>query len=260
MANQHFIEAFMVGLNHEMARELLWNGYPTDQKGTSFRQFWNSTGVISEPRISTEEQKDINNIVKWENNELGDNTSRRLTAGDPLVLVIRGELLKRYPNTIIYAAKANKKDEVWTIEAEEKHPIFSGTLVPDISFFGFDLDKNAALEGDGWFFVLQEQPSEPRFGLDVANEENTGKELNCWKDISWGHLVDRSEDLQNLVYIDLKASRPKIEMTNETTTDCKDDPGLGLNWHDGGSSDIAYITYQRPVRVAVHARRMLLNN
>ena len=29
-----FVEAFLVGLNHEMGRELLWRGYPTDQRGT----------------------------------------------------------------------------------------------------------------------------------------------------------------------------------------------------------------------------------
>ena len=38
--NQKFIEAYMVGLNHEFARELLWREYPTDQRGSYFRQFW----------------------------------------------------------------------------------------------------------------------------------------------------------------------------------------------------------------------------
>jgi len=38
--NAKFIEAFMVGLNTEMGRELLWRGFPTDQRGTYFRQFW----------------------------------------------------------------------------------------------------------------------------------------------------------------------------------------------------------------------------
>ena len=41
--NQRFIEAYLVGLNHEFARELLWRGYPTDQRGASFRQFWDTT-------------------------------------------------------------------------------------------------------------------------------------------------------------------------------------------------------------------------
>jgi hypothetical protein len=35
-----FLEAYMVGLNHELARELLWREFPTDQRGGYFRQFW----------------------------------------------------------------------------------------------------------------------------------------------------------------------------------------------------------------------------
>jgi hypothetical protein len=38
--NQKFIESYMVGINHEMSRELLWREYPTDQRGSYFRQFW----------------------------------------------------------------------------------------------------------------------------------------------------------------------------------------------------------------------------
>ena len=34
----------MVGLNHEFARELLWREYPTDQRGSYFRQFWDVRG------------------------------------------------------------------------------------------------------------------------------------------------------------------------------------------------------------------------
>ena len=33
----------MVGSNHEMGRELLWRGYPTDQRGTYFAQFWDTS-------------------------------------------------------------------------------------------------------------------------------------------------------------------------------------------------------------------------
>src|SRR4029453_6862216 len=38
--NPVFIEAFLGGLSTEMARELLWREFPTDQRGTYFRQFW----------------------------------------------------------------------------------------------------------------------------------------------------------------------------------------------------------------------------
>src|SRR4029450_11625053 len=44
--NPRFIEAYMVGLNHEFARELLWRDYPTDQRGSYFRQFWDTRGAI----------------------------------------------------------------------------------------------------------------------------------------------------------------------------------------------------------------------
>ena len=38
--NPRFVEALMVGANHEMGRELLWQGFPTDQRGTPFQHFW----------------------------------------------------------------------------------------------------------------------------------------------------------------------------------------------------------------------------
>jgi len=38
--NPFFIDSFMVGANHEMNRELLWRGFPTDLRGTPFQRFW----------------------------------------------------------------------------------------------------------------------------------------------------------------------------------------------------------------------------
>ena len=38
--NPRFVEALMVGANHEMGREMLWQGLPTDQRGTPFQHFW----------------------------------------------------------------------------------------------------------------------------------------------------------------------------------------------------------------------------
>jgi hypothetical protein len=38
--NSRFVESFLIGLNHEMARELLWREYPTDGRATTFRSFW----------------------------------------------------------------------------------------------------------------------------------------------------------------------------------------------------------------------------
>ena len=50
-SNRSFISAFLVGMNHELARELLWLEYPTDQRGTYSRQFWSrrDTGSAADP-------------------------------------------------------------------------------------------------------------------------------------------------------------------------------------------------------------------
>ena len=50
--NPRFIESYLVGLNHEMARELLWREYPTDQRGSVFRQFWDVQSVLSLPLVA----------------------------------------------------------------------------------------------------------------------------------------------------------------------------------------------------------------
>src|SRR5207248_10742817 len=38
--NPRFIEAFLAGANHELAREMLWRAFPTDQAGTPLQHFW----------------------------------------------------------------------------------------------------------------------------------------------------------------------------------------------------------------------------
>ena len=49
--NPKFVESFLVGLNAEMSRELLWRNYPTDQRGTYFRQFWDTSAGSDQPDI-----------------------------------------------------------------------------------------------------------------------------------------------------------------------------------------------------------------
>jgi hypothetical protein len=56
--NPKFVESFLVGLNAEMSHELLWRNYPTDQRGTYFRQFWDTSAGNDQP-------PDIDLITKW---------------------------------------------------------------------------------------------------------------------------------------------------------------------------------------------------
>lgn len=161
--NPKFVEAFMAGLNHEMARELLWRSYPTDQRGTYFQTFWDRRGAPA--------NVDIPPIHIWgAGTHLGGNAT---TAGNALVFLIRGEITRRYPDALIYMAQAvwNSGQTRPSLGTQEVQPAFRGTLQPDISFCGFPLTVKQALGSKtpadpGYFFVIQEHPCAPRFGLE----------------------------------------------------------------------------------------------
>lgn len=112
--NGRFLESYMVGLNHEFSGELLWRKFPTDQRGSCFRQFWDVSEYVPKPDEvddqgelldeTKEKLKDIKEIHRWWQNALGDNDNRASEGkGESLVLIVRGDLLKRYPNALIYA-------------------------------------------------------------------------------------------------------------------------------------------------------------
>ena len=261
VTNQAFIEAYMLGLNHEFGRELLWQEYPTDQRRTAMRQFWDPTGLTaSGGRAAAEAQRDIRPIHLWEATaELGENSGR---ATEQLVLLLRGDVVRRHPTLVVSAARAVRANAGGReLGEEEQHPRFSGRLEPDVAFFGFGLTKEQARGGPdpatgdpGWFFVLAERPGEPRFGLDVG--EPGAARPQRWDDLHWGHLVPAGSELAALAYIDLDTDLPD-------TRAIADPPGVA--WHaDSGlgrrgahASHLAFATLQRPVRVALHAADML---
>jgi len=151
--NQRFIEAYMVGLNHEMARTLLWNEYPTDQRGSYFRQFWDSRGVTNAGDLH-----DVQPLHQWTSTFLGTHNAR--TNPISLVLLVRADLIRRYPNVVVYALPAPPSGQFPpTTSGTETLPLFSGHLGGDIAFYGFPGNVTSS-----FLFVLQEQPAEPRFG------------------------------------------------------------------------------------------------
>lgn len=241
--NWPFVEAFLVGLNHEMARKLLWNGYPTDQRGTYFRRFWD---IRSRGDAGT--TGDIGPIHQW-TAALGHNRPGGI---DPLVLLVRGELIRRYPNVVVYAARGEAPGGVRQPGATEKQPLFFARLDPDVALFGFDLDRTEARGNPGWFFVLQEHPSEPRFGLAAAGTA-WGARPSSWQVLGWDHLAASPEALAALRHIDLNAALPQ----NPTTPD-----PTGAVWHAGGApgtraGDLAHIAFRRPQRLAIHASMLV---
>jgi hypothetical protein len=289
--NQAFIEAYMVGLNHEFARELLWREYPTDQRGSTFRQFWD-VSVFFDPSNADDEAlkealRDIPPLHRWSRtSKLGDHDARERPGDteEEIVLVIRGELLKRYPTAVIYAHRAAwQLKEDGTIDptkerllaeltpAEEANPprskvrtpLYEAKVDPDIYFFGFDLTAEVARGGTGdqptddpgWFFVIKERPGDPRFGLDI----DASPRLEVWNDLSWDDVLPGPPG----GFVQIDPSTPTRTVTAPTgpeaaekATQHADD--VNIVWSkDMSASDLAYVLFQVPVLVAVHASEML---
>ncbi|SMD26934.1 hypothetical protein [Kibdelosporangium aridum] len=268
--NRTFIESYLAGLNHEMARELLWREFPTDQRGTPFRQFWDPRVAVPSPYGPY----DIRAMHEWDKaTPLGENRNRPTEKND-LVLVIRGELLKKYPTAAVYAHKA-----VWPLKdgvpdktgertlspdpADVKLPIYEAKVDPDITLLGFDLDADKARGGNGdlgWFFVIKERPGDPRFGLDEA-QPGPVRPVEVWNDLTWQRV-----DPDGLRFIQFdEAVRVTLDKFNEDEDDQekqeqrKDDNHIEAWQHRMSSADVAYILFQAPVLVAVHAQEMLPN-
>jgi hypothetical protein len=81
-----------------------------------------------------------------------------------LVLVVRAQLIQKYPNVIVYLQRRNNTTNRLT--GEQRHPMFYALLRPDVAFYGFqataDELRNDPSPND-WYFVLQEQPGDPKF-------------------------------------------------------------------------------------------------
>ena len=202
--NSRFVESFMVGTNHEMARELLWRGFPTDQRGTPMRHFWDRF----------DDQPDIEELHRWDTlKALGRQPPPGGgPAGDKLVLVIRATLIRRYPNLTIYAQRRREGSNKLAVPADftvpepgitipaqldmiVKRPVFAGPLPPDLVYVGFDIPIDdpvqAQTEVARWCFVLEEQMTEPRFGFD---EPDSGRATAApgkkgWKDVHWNQVL-----------------------------------------------------------------------
>ena len=94
--NPGFIEAYMVGLNEDFARELLWQQFPAERNDTWFQNFWTDGGP---PDISPIQQFDPAG-------HLGDHTADHAAAGR-VALLVRADLFRRYPNTLVSACQLN---------------------------------------------------------------------------------------------------------------------------------------------------------
>jgi hypothetical protein len=153
---------------------------------------------------------------------------------------------------VVYVAQGVVSNGVRTPGPTEKQPIFFARLDPDVGLFGFDLDPAAARADPGWYFVLAEHPSEPRFGL-AAPGTAFGAQPASWDALGWDHLAADAAGLAALRYIDLNAALPLDPAAPDPT---------GAVWHAGerpGSraADLAHLTFRHPQRLAIHASMLI---
>lgn len=215
-----------------------------------------------------EDSKDIKPIHDWQH-PLGHNAHIKENSSDEfLVLVVRGDLLKRYPNSVIYAVqplssdltKPDLKEFVEDKAGKDEHkcedpihPIFRGSLGADLVFLGFPFSEaqarsDSAVKGQnqgGLFFVLEECITEARFGCDSPSAlVHTSAPIKK-DDLSWSHFkLKGGKNIEIGNYVDQAENVLKFENS--------------IEWNpDTDSATRAQITLQRPARLIIHADQML---
>ncbi|HEV7804516.1 MAG TPA: hypothetical protein VGO80_01745 [Solirubrobacteraceae bacterium] len=212
------IEAFMLGLNHEMSRELLWREFPADLTGSPFRQFW------QRPAGAAASARDVAPVREWRDTALGSHMAGG--GGEPLALVLRGELMNRYPAARVYACPADRTQATARPRlADAQAPVFEGSLDAHTRFLGFTLPDPAPPARLDWFFVFEERVGEPRFGFEVAPTD-TG--------LAWEQVP-----LTKAGFADMSPISPPA-------------PGWGQD-----SATTALLALQTPYRAAIHASVLL---
>ena len=153
--NPAFVDAFLLGLNTQVLGELRFRNIPIASGCTPLRQFWARTNPATESY-----DDDIVGVHRWAaGSAIGDPTHQTPAAASAdLVLVFRTPLFRRYPHTLVYLTPAPVVGGApdWDADPDVRDrllPSFQGTITPDITFFGFDLDP--AL-GAGHWVVLEE--------------------------------------------------------------------------------------------------------
>ena len=236
LTNPQFTEAFLVGLSDEMGRELLWRGYPTDQRGTHFWRFWDQ-----------DEDELAQQVHAFLPTTLG--THLKASAGGAVgrvVLVVRGEVVKRYPDAIFLAMRAGGKDaegkpifvDPDSDPSAEAKILFHAALPPDVLLVGFELTA-AQVRNEPWWFVIAEHPTAPRFGLDLGHDTSTNKNNLDWADLGvlqFGRFLD-----------------PKAKVVNVPVSG--GDPA-SIRWADT-SAVVAGALLQNPLRAAFDGKKLI---
>lgn len=169
--NPVFVDAYLIGANHQTLGELRWRNLPITTRWTPLRRFWqridpqaDAVATDIRPVVSLATDTEI-----WpEASLLGDPSHQTTTQNVSLVIVVHSPLFRRYPATLIYLVPNDGPPDPWTNtpplatpqERPRHFPIFTGRMTPDMVFFGFDLPPQAITTH---WVVLEEPPRGLRF-------------------------------------------------------------------------------------------------
>ncbi|RMB61511.1 hypothetical protein [Tessaracoccus antarcticus] len=174
--NPEFVDAFLLGANHRALGELRWRNLPLVTGWTPLRRFWQR--IDDDGAGPTTDVRPVLDILTgpspgapiWtDTSALGD-PSHSVGIGAQLVVVLHTELFRRYPATIVYlmlnpGGTATWQDDVDKIVNPRILPNLTGSLHPELVFFGFPLPPTA---GKDHWLVLEEPPPGFRFTPPTA--------------------------------------------------------------------------------------------
>jgi hypothetical protein len=220
LTHDAFVQALLAGANHEMMRELRWRGFPTDERGTVFHRFW---------RDDTDEIADLHTI---KTGALGAAISGGV---NDVVVVVRSELLNRFPGTQVFAVPAVTAGASTQPDfTKPELPLFRGVIASDVAFFGFGFSEATATRSPGRFLVFQQPAGAPAFGLDLdARKPGFPSAVN---DLAFEHVT-------------MSGDHVRAEVLGPAFDN-------GATW-GASAADQAASTLQQPMRAAVHFRDLL---
>jgi len=271
--NRAFIEAFLVGANHEMNNELRWREFPTDMRSTILARFWNHRRAPNDPLGD-----DIPPIRDW-SGVLGQNFTALDDGQADFVVLVRSDFIRKLGVVEVVLTRLRDGVTTWAPDGVDSFPAsFSGLLGLDTAYYGFGIARETVLATPGrFFFAIYEPAGALRFGLDIATAgvrrarfpfataalpfslNAVGRVIGAnpvpahlrlgqavtgsaatWNDLSWADMV-----LSGSAYVDFSATNPVVT----------EPPAL---WSASRTSaSVARSFLQKPVAAVISAARVL---
>jgi hypothetical protein len=224
--NAPFVEALLVGANHELARELIWRGITLDASTTLLTRFFDSSGA-AQPR-------EIPAISTW---NTSDALGSHAVSGERSVIVLRSRLVTHLSEALIYLGQAEPDGAFRRPGANQVLPVFRGVCGLDTAYFGFEIPPDQIAGSGtnlGWYFVIQEREGAPKFGLD----ELAPDPFTTWDQLGWPAVGLAGS------YLSAAAKTPAPA-----------EPGA-LKW-GADAANMAAIFWRKPVRVSIHGSLLI---